>query len=186
MYFTQKDKLISFTDSQKKIADGRIEPKIRNISLASFFLFLIILISGCSAVAPRHEEEYALRSKIVQIALKYKGSPYKSGGSTPKGFDCSGFTSFVYNKAGIRIPRTSGSQYDTGQDVDFDEMQNGDLVFFTRWGSVGKFFSPNHVGIFIGNDRFIHAPSSGGKVRIDKLDDDYWDSHYKGSRNVIK
>lgn len=185
MYFAQKDKFISLINSQKKAAIN-IEAKKWGISFIPFFLFLAILISGCSAVAPRHEKEDALREKIVQTALKYKGCPYKPGGTTPKGFDCSGFTSFVYSKAGIRIPRTSGNQFDSGQDVDFDEMKNGDLVFFTRWGSIGKLFSPNHVGIFIGNDRFIHAPSSGGKVRIDKLTDDYWDSHYKGSRNVIK
>lgn len=166
-------------------------PDSKSSSTGSFFLFfpfcifLFLVTSGCSTISTRHEDNSAIREKIVQTAMKYKGCPYRSGGSSPKGFDCSGFTSFVYNKAGIRLPRTSKDQYKSGDDVDFDEMQKGDLVFFTRWRSLGKLFSPNHVGIFIGNDRFIHAPSSGGRVRVDRLGDDYWDNHYKGSRDVI-
>lgn len=154
-----------------------------------FFLIclsIIFAVSGCSIISPDRERENAIREKIVRTAMQYKGCPYKYGGTSPKGFDCSGFTSFVYKKSGIRLPRSSGDQYEAGSSVDLDEMQNGDLVFFTRWGYLGKLLSPNHVGIFIGNDRFIHAPSSGGRVRIDRLSDDYWESHYKGSRNVIK
>lgn len=152
-----------------------------------FIIFLLLVfLSGCTTLAPSREDHEAKRQEIIKIALKYKGCPYKPGGTTPSGFDCSGFTSFVYSKAGIRIPRTSSDQYKSGRSVDSDEMQNGDLVFFTRWGSFGKLFSPNHVGIFIGNGKFIHAPSSGGKVRIDKLSDDYWDSHFKGSRDYIE
>lgn len=152
----------------------------------AFFLAIILIISGCSVVKPDMERENAIREKVVSTAMKYKGCPYKYGGTTPKGFDCSGFTSYVYKKAGIKLPRSSDDQYDAGTDIDFDEMKNGDLVFFTRWSGVGKLFSPNHVGIFLGNDRFIHAPSSGGRVRIDRLSESYWENHYKGSRKVIE
>ncbi len=151
-----------------------------------FMICCLVLFSGCSVISPRKENRDALREKLVKTALRYKGSPYRYGGATPKGFDCGGFTSFVYKKSGITIPRSSGDQYKQGDSISISELQQGDLVFFTRWGAVGKLFPPNHVGIFIGNDRFIHAPSSGGKVRIDRLGDNYWDTHYKGSRNFIE
>ncbi|MBC2714002.1 MAG: C40 family peptidase [Desulfobacteraceae bacterium] len=143
------------------------------------------MIAGCGSFSKRKHYNSSLGEKIVKIAVRYKGFPYKYGGTTPKGFDCSGFTSYVFKKAGIEIPRTAGAQYRQGSSVSKSDLKKGDLVFFTRWGLIGKIFSPGHVGIYIGNDRFIHAPSKGGKVRIDLLNNVYWKRNYKGAVDLL-
>ena len=86
------------------------------------------------------------------------GVPYKWGGTTPKGFDCSGFTQYVFKKAGVSLPRTSSAQGKVGTKVSRSELRSGDLVMF-----------PGHVGIYIGDGMFIHSPSPGKSVRIDDL-----------------
>ena len=85
------------------------------------------------------------------------------------GFDCSGLTQYVYAKAGINIPRTTKEQYVKSRKISRHSMENGDLVFFSTSGR-----GANHVGIYIGGNKFIHAPSSGRNVQISTLDDDYW------------
>lgn len=142
------------------------------------------LLPGCSTLSKRKRHNPELGNRIVNIAKKYQGSPYKYGGTTPAGFDCSGYTSYVYKKAGIAIPRTASLQYSSGSSVAKSDLKKGDLVFFMRWSLVGMILPPNHVGIYVGNNRFIHAPSSGGKVRLDSLNNSYWESHYKGGRDL--
>ncbi|RKD21895.1 hypothetical protein BEP19_14735 [Ammoniphilus oxalaticus] len=93
------------------------------------------------------------------------GVPYRYGGATMSGFDCSGYTSHVYSQLGVKLPRDSRSQYNVGQSVSMSEMEKGDLIFFDTGG--GRI---THVGIYVGNNRMAHAPSSGGKSRIDSLD----------------
>lgn len=97
-------------------------------------------------------------SGVVSIAKNYIGVPYVWGGTSPKGFDCSGFTQYVYRKAGVYLPRTSSQQGRTGTKVSKSELRAGDLVLF-----------PGHVGMYIGDDLFIHAPNRGESVRIDRL-----------------
>lgn len=97
-------------------------------------------------------------SGVVAIAKDYIGVPYKWGGTTPKGFDCSGFTQYVFRKAGVSLPRTSSAQGKVGTKVSRSELRAGDLVMF-----------PGHVGIYIGSGKFIHSPSPGKSVRIDDL-----------------
>lgn len=97
-------------------------------------------------------------SGVVAIAKDYIGVPYKWGGTTPKGFDCSGFTQYVFRKAGVSLPRTSAAQGKVGTKVSRSELRAGDLVMF-----------PGHVGIYIGSGKFIHSPSPGKSVRIDDL-----------------
>lgn len=92
---------------------------------------------------------------VVGIAMKYLGTPYVYGGSSPRGFDCSGFTQYVYKQAGVNLPRTSGSQTGAGQRVSISNLKSGDLLY-----------GPGHVGIYIGNGQFIHSPAPGQSVKI--------------------
>ena len=155
----------------------------------SFFLLntLIIvhfalLLPGCSTFSKRERHHPELGNRIASIAAQYEGAPYKYGGTTPAGFDCSGYTSYIYKKAGITIPRTTSLQYSSGSSVAKSELRRGDLVFFMRWPLIGMILPPYHVGIYVGNSKFIHAPSTGGSVRYDSLNNSYWKSHYKGAK----
>lgn len=104
-----------------------------------------------------------LSNQVVNDAISFLGVPYVWGGSTTKGFDCSGLTQFIYRDAGVTLPRTAAQQSKKGTRVDFKDMEPGDLVF---WGEEGKSY---HVGIFIGNGRFLHAPKPGDHVKITKM-----------------
>lgn len=116
---------------------------------------------------------------IVATAQKYKGVPYKYGGASPKGFDCSGFVMFVYNEHGKKLPRSADKQYETGKAVKPKDLSPGDLVFFTTTEK-----GASHVGIFVGDDKFIHASSSKG-VTVSALGDSYWKPRYLGARRVL-
>lgn len=118
------------------------------------------------------------RKGIVEISKQYLGYPYKPGGNTPSGFDCSGFVQFVYKKAGYNLPRTTKDQYFKLKPVKIPSK--GDLIFF-------KINSPDisHVGIYIGNFQFIHAPSSGKFVEIQDIRMEYWKKRYAGSRSFF-
>lgn len=113
----------------------------------------------------------AVGSSIVATARHYLGTPYRSGGSTPAGFDCSGFTSYVYRQYGISIPRTSGGQGSCGSYVSKSQLRPGDIVSF-----------PGHVGIYVGGNSFIHSPSSGKRVEITSLNSSYFKNRFQGGR----
>lgn len=118
-------------------------------------------------------------SAIIATAKRYIGTPYVWGGTTPSGFDCSGFVQYVFRQHGITLPRTSKQQYGIGSAVSRANLQPGDLVFFaTGYGSV------NHLGIYIGNGQFIHSGSSSG-VTISSLSNSYWSPRYVGARRVL-
>ena len=97
-------------------------------------------------------------SKVASIAMNYLGTPYVYGGTSTRGFDCSGFTQYVYRQVGVSLPRTSGSQSRVGQYVSLSELKSGDLLY-----------GPGHVGIYIGGGQFIHAPAPGQRVRIQPI-----------------
>lgn len=126
---------------------------------------------GSRGVAPTYNGE--IGSSIVATAKHYIGVPYRRGGSTPAGFDCSGFTKFVYAQYGINIPRTSGGQASAGGYVARGDLRPGDIVAFT-----------GHVGIYIGGNQFIHSPSTGKSVMISSLNQAYWRARYKSGRRV--
>ncbi|MBS1715308.1 MAG: C40 family peptidase [Armatimonadetes bacterium] len=117
---------------------------------------------------------------LIGTAMKNMGVHYRWGGTSTNGFDCSGFTSYVYSRHGTRLPRTANEQSHKGQKVAKDELKKGDLVFFktTRSDRV------SHVGIYVGNGKFIHASSGGGKVRINDLSDGYYNKRFAGARRV--
>ena len=122
----------------------------------------------------------SVTSDVISYAKQFIGTPYVYGGSTPSGFDCSGFTSYVYKHFGISLPHSSSAQYSSLAKVSRDQLKAGDLVFFTNGGS-----GIGHVGIYVGNNQFIHSPSSGRTVCIDTMSSGYYASHYVGAGRVF-
>lgn len=116
-------------------------------------------------------------SEIVSIAYRYLGYRYVYGGSSPYGFDCSGFTSYVYRRAGIWIGRTAAAQYYSGVHISRANLQPGDLVFFANTYQRGI----SHVGIYIGYGKFINAANESTGVVISNLNSSYWAYHYFGA-----
>jgi len=131
-------------------------------------------------VAPR---DPAAANAVLMRAISLVGTPYRYGGNTPDGgFDCSGLVNYVYSDMlDLRLPRSSRDLADfQGPKIDAPRLTTADLVFFGSAGSV------SHVGIYVGEGRFVHAPSTGGTVRLDRLDGPYWRDHYSGAKRVIQ
>lgn len=110
---------------------------------------------------------------IVAAARQTLGTPYRYGGEGPSGFDCSGLVQYAHARAGVEVPRTVSAQQAAAIPVEPDALQPGDLLFFRLSG-----WKPSHVGIYVGGGRFIHAPSSGGRVRYDHLQERFWTRHF--------
>lgn len=129
------------------------------------------------APSPAHPfDAYAL----VGTALALRGAPYRNGGSEPNGgFDCSGFTQYVFAQYGVALPRAVREQYQQGSAVEASDLAPGDLVFFTTTDP-----GASHVAIVVGGDQFIHAPSSSGTVRVERLRTSYWSQRYLGARRI--
>jgi murein DD-endopeptidase len=126
-------------------------------------------------------KQLMLREKIVKIALSLRGVDYWYGSEDPDfGLDCSAFTQYVYHKAGINIPRTSKEQLARALQLARPSLQKGDLVFFATRG-----FGVNHVGIYIGNDQFIHSPRVGEVVKIDSLNDRFYKLRFLSGGSFI-
>ena len=116
---------------------------------------------------------------ITGTALSLRGTPYRDGGADPSGFDCSGFTQFVFGQYGINLPRAVADQFRAGKPVKSDELAPGDLIFFTTSAR-----GASHVAIALGGDEFIHAPSSTGVVRVERLSASYWSKRFVGARRM--
>ena len=121
------------------------------------------------------------RSEIVVQAMALLDVPYRYGGSTPAGFDCSGLVRYVFKAVtGRELPRRTEDMSRVGRSLRRSELLPGDLVYFNTFSS-----AYSHVAIYIGDGRFLHAPARGGRVRIEGLDDRYWKSRYDGARRLI-
>ena len=118
-------------------------------------------------------------SALVDTAMKLRGVPYRNGGSDPSGFDCSGFVQWVFAQNGVLLPREVREQYTAGRKIDLRDVQPGDLVFFQ---TVSR--GASHVGVVIGGDQFVHAPSSTGVVRVERFTADYWTKRFVGARRI--
>ena len=121
----------------------------------------------------------AARDAIVSTALTLRGVPYRNGGSNPSGFDCSGLVQWVFAQNGIRMPREVRDQFQAGMKIDLRDVKAGDLLFFETVGD-----GASHVGLAIGSDEFVHAPSSRGVVRVERFTATYWAARFVGARRV--
>ena len=117
----------------------------------------------------------AVYGGVVGVAMQYLGIPYVWAGSTPSGFDCSGFTSYVYAKMGVSLPHNAAAQYSYGTPVSRDQLAPGDLVFFDGLG---------HVGIYVGGGQFIHSPHTGDVVKISSLYSGHYIANWVGARRI--
>jgi cell wall-associated NlpC family hydrolase len=116
---------------------------------------------------------------VVTLALELRGVPYRNGGTDLNGFDCSGFTQYVFAHHGLTLPREVREQFRLGKKIKRERMQPGDLIFFTTTGP-----GPSHVAIAVGGDEFVHAPSSRGVVRVERMSSRYWASRLIGIRRI--
>ena len=124
---------------------------------------------GAPAPEVAAEASATVAAEVVETALELRGSPYRNGGSDPSGFDCSGFVQYVFAQHGIALPREVREQVRFGDEVRLAGIEAGDLIFFAidRDGA-------SHVGVAIGGDEFVHAPSARGVVRVEKFSAPYW------------
>ncbi len=116
---------------------------------------------------------------LSSTALSLRGAPYRNGGTDPNGFDCSGLVRYVFGQHGVPVPREVREQFRVGKNVPRDRLEPGDLVFFSTVAP-----GASHVGIAIGGDQFVHAPSERGVVRVEQLSTQYWASRFIGAKRV--
>ena len=141
---------------------------------------LSFLVMFSSLFASTSNAEAAVNSRLlIAEAKKLIGTPYRYGGTTPKGFDCSGFVYYTHKKIGKILPRTSKQMYQKGKTVHKANLRPGDLVFFNTSKSKK---GVSHVAIYIGSNQIIHAVSKG--VKIDSLNNSYWKSRYVGAKRL--
>lgn len=154
-----------------------IGPLVRSLGL----VWLVLLLTACGGPGTGLRGEGGRGRQISESAQRLIGSPYRSGGRSPEsGFDCSGLAWWSHSQAGLDIPASSLEQYQAGRPVQRAELVPGDLVFFSTYRR-----GASHVGVFIGDGRFVHAPSSGKHVRKDLLKDSYWKRRYLGARRYF-
>jgi murein DD-endopeptidase len=145
---------------------------------------MMAMLAGCSS-SPEIPEQTTVRasnevaSKAIVYAKEMLGKPYMYAGDTPAGFDCSGLVKYSYGRAGISMPRDTRAQRRMSVLVPMRSLREGDLLFFDQEGK-----KTSHVGMYLGNGRFIHAPSNGGKVRTDSLHAEFWKKHLVEARRI--
>lgn len=134
------------------------------------------------APTPAHpQDSEGLRANLVETARSYLGVPYLWGGTSAQGFDCSGLTLSIYRLNGLRLPRSSRDQYEAGTPISVQALQRGDLLFFATSGA-GRV---SHVGVYVGDGAFIHAPSRGKNIRKEQFSDSYYQKTFVGARTYL-
>lgn len=136
-------------------------------------------LTGCASQPAQRTtlDSMPLGERAAQQALQLVGAPYRYGGATPRGFDCSGLVHYSYARAGARVPRTTRGQRAHSRRLSAKHLRAGDLLFFNQEGK-----RASHVGLYIGKNRFVHAPSSGKSVRLSSLANPYWQRHLLEAR----
>jgi hypothetical protein len=144
--------------------------------------FFIVFPEDYAAARIQKSGQGDLRSELVNTAKRFLGIPYRWGGTTAEnGFDCSGLTMVCYRLIGLNLPRVSRNQFQAGRWIAKDQLQPGDLVFFATKGGTRV----THVGMYIGDGKFIHAPRTGKDVRIEKLSNRFFAKTYMGARTYL-
>jgi cell wall-associated NlpC family hydrolase len=143
-------------------------------------LMMLLVLGACSSAPPvsvdqhsRHQvigEDGNAGHRAAAVALQQVGTPYRYGGATPNGFDCSGLVQYAYSRAGKRVPRTTGQLWSQLQPVPPRDLQPGDVLFFRIEGKM------SHVGLYLGDSRFVHAPSTGRTVTVAMLDAPFYEA----------
>ncbi|MGB7301998.1 MAG: C40 family peptidase [Burkholderiaceae bacterium] len=164
------------------IVPDRTDHKLTRWLSTTLWVLALCLLSACAApkTAPKTDlvRSPDQGSEVAVRAMSMIGKPYRWGGDNPRaGFDCSGLVHYVYQDAlGVALPRTARLMSRQGKKVGKSGLRPGDLVFF----NTGRRFS--HVGIYVGNGRFVHSPSRGKTIRLARLDNRYWDKRFSGGR----
>ncbi len=146
-------------------------------------LAVTLALSACGS-SPKYKSSRTSASKqtVIKTARKMLGVKYRYGGTSPsRGFDCSGLVQYSHKVAGINLPRTTSQLYKAAKRISRKYLKAGDLVFFKT--SISRAVS--HVGIYLGNNKFIHAPSSGKRVKISSMKEKYWRKRYTGAGRIL-
>jgi murein DD-endopeptidase len=146
---------------------------------AAAALAFAFLAACASTQRSSNEVAPAVADRAASQAVKMVGRPYRYGGASPAGFDCSGLVLFSYQQAGLKLPRDTEHQRLASKPVRVASLRRGDLVFFDLEGKKNS-----HVGIYLGDGTFVHAPSSGKRVRTDRLDSAFWKKHLSEARRL--
>lgn len=145
-------------------------------------LLLLALLTACTSTPTRDNPAAAERmNELVLYAMSLADTPYRYGGNNAStGFDCSGYVRHVYaHELGVDLPRTSQQISRVGKPLHPDELRPGDLVFYNTLNT-----PYSHVGLYIGDGKFVHSPRSGSRIRVERMSLDYWQSRYNGARRV--
>jgi cell wall-associated NlpC family hydrolase len=156
-----------------------MRPALRSCGLA-LLLTLAGLLQGCANMGSGQEK--VAREAIIETALGQVGRPYRYGGNTPDGFDCSGLVAYSYAEAGISVPRSTSALRKAGSRIDLDEARPGDLLFY-RFEK-----SPNalHVAIYLGHGKMVHAPAAGKEVSVIHIDDRPWPERFIEAERLVQ
>ncbi|MCX7904789.1 MAG: C40 family peptidase [Caloramator sp.] len=158
--------------------------RLKFLFLTILFLIMFIFnfkVNASTNDARNNRQAISRGPQLVSYAKRFLGVRYKWSGQSPSGFDCSGFTSYIYKLFGIELPHSSYGQFISGQKISKSQLLPGDLVFF-QTSKRGI----SHVGIYIGNGKFIHASSGAGYVTITSLNEPYYSKRYRGAVRVLR
>ncbi|WP_245586088.1 C40 family peptidase [Solimonas soli] len=153
-------------------------PALRASRIAA--LLLLLTLAACAGHVRPDPANDATRREIVLDALGQVGRPYRYGGASPAGFDCSGLVQYVYAQAGIALPRTTREQHKLGRKIDLEDAVPGDLLFYSFSGR-----GIDHVAIYLGDDEAVHAPASGRAVIVAGVHLEYWKRHFVDAVRVL-
>lgn len=151
--------------------------QFRIIPILTIFTALTLL-AGCGHT-PAGESAPAPGSRAADHALAMVGKPYRYGGNSPRGFDCSGLVQYSFARVGVKLPHGTHLLLRESRPVPRNKLRRGDLVFFDQEGK-----RASHVALYLGNGRFVHAPSSGKKVHVAGFSDAYWQRHFTEARRI--
>lgn len=150
---------------------------INRLPLAAFGVVLLAL-GACSSALKQADADAGARA--ARHALEMQGKPYRAGGNSPQGFDCSGLVQYSYAQVNLRLPRSTDGLWSGSRTVSRNDIRPGDLLFFHQEGKRNS-----HIAIYVGNNRFVHAPSSGKRVSTASLADRYWSRHFSAARRPV-